>query len=254
MNLELITPVILTHNEESNIRRTLGKLSWADTVIVLDSFSTDRTEAICREFQNVRFSQRQFTTHSEQWNAAVELAPTSWVLSLDADYQVTLSLRSEIQELEPVLSIKGYAIPFIFAVKGTTLKAHLLPPRIALFEKVSTTYIQDGHTQDLTVDGDVQQLSNPLIHDDRKPFERWFAAQIKYAELEVTKLSKIPFQQLSLQDQVRSMIIPAPIAVIFYTLFFKGLILEGPPGWTYSLHRCLAECVLSVLLIRRHLD
>jgi len=131
MNLELVTPVILTSNEEVNIQRTLNALPWAETVVVLDSFSSDHTEAICRKFKNVRFQQRQFTTHSEQWNAAVQLASTPWILSLDADYQVSSNLLNKIKELEPSLSVKGYAIPFLFAVNGISLRAHLLPPRIA---------------------------------------------------------------------------------------------------------------------------
>lgn len=254
MKLDQITPVILTSNEESNIGRTLSALSWAETVVVFDSFSTDRTESICREFKNVQFHQRKFTTHSEQWNTAVDLAPTPWVLSLDADYQVSTTLLDEMKELDPSLSVKAYAIPFIFAVNGTHLRAHLLPPRIALFETAFSTYIQDGHTQDLQVNGEVETISSPLIHDDRKPFERWFASQIKYAELEVDKLAQTPFQQMTPQDQLRALILPAPIAVLFYTLFIKGLFLEGPAGWTYSLHRCIAESVLSALLIRKLLD
>ncbi|MEM6886107.1 MAG: glycosyltransferase, partial [Verrucomicrobiota bacterium] len=131
MKLDQITPVILTSNEEPNISRTLSALSWAETIIMLDSFSTDRTKSICREFRNVRFHQRKFTTHSEQWNAAINLATTPWVLSLDADYQLSSNLLHEMKELTPSLSVKGYAIPFIFAVNGSHLRAHLLPPRIA---------------------------------------------------------------------------------------------------------------------------
>jgi len=254
MNLELVTPVILTSNEEVNIQRTLNALPWAETVVVLDSFSSDHTEAICRKFKNVRFQQRQFTTHSEQWNAAVQLASTPWILSLDADYQVSSNLLNKIKELEPSLSVKGYAIPFLFAVNGISLRAHLLPPRIALFEKAACKYIQDGHPQDLQDNGEVEKLSSPFIHDDRKPFERWFAAQIKYAELEVNKLSSLSFAELSPQDQLRYLIFPAPILVLFYTLLYKGLLFEGPPGWNYSFHRFLAEAVLSVLLIQKHLD
>ncbi|MEM6883572.1 MAG: glycosyltransferase family 2 protein [Verrucomicrobiota bacterium] len=254
MKLEDITPVLLTCNEEANIDRTLGRLTWAESIIVLDSFSSDRTESICQDHPNIRFERRKFDTHSQQWNAAVHLAKTPWVLSLDADYQVTDQLLSEIRQIEPSLAIKGYAIPFLFAVTGFPLRAHLLPPRIALFEKASAVYIQDGHTQDLQVRGDVETLNNPLIHDDRKPFERWFASQIKYAQLEVEKLSSTPFRQMTRQDQLRALILPAPVAVLFYTLFIKGLILEGPAGWTYSLHRCIAEGVLSTLLIRKLLE
>lgn len=253
MNLERITPVLLTSNEEANIQRTLSALSWANEVIVLDSFSSDRTADICQSFKQVRFYQRMFTTHAEQWNAAIALAGTSWILSLDADYLVSESLIQEIYEINPASPVRGFSIPFLFAVKGTALSAHLLPPRIALFEKAYATYVQDGHTQELRVKGEISTLSSPIIHDDRKPFNRWFTAQIRYAELEVDKLTGTPYRKLSLQDKLRVLILPAPPAVIFYTLLIKRLIFEGPAGWTYCIHRFIAECVLSALLIRKFL-
>ncbi len=58
--LKQITPLILTFNEEVNIGRTLGKLTWASRVIVVDSFSTDRTLEICAGFPNVDAWVRRF--------------------------------------------------------------------------------------------------------------------------------------------------------------------------------------------------
>jgi len=253
MNLTDITPVILTYNEEVNIDHTLNTLFWAECIIVMDSYSSDQTLEICRRYTPVRVFQRKFDTHCQQWNEAVSKVETPWILSLDADYRVSSALLDEIQKLEPPLFVKGYRIPFLFALKGALLNAHLLPPRIALFEKASARYVQDGHTQVLEVNGDVEPLQHPLIHDDRKPFGRWFEAQIQYAELEVEKLSKIPFLKLPLQDQLRCLILPAPIAVLFYTLLFRGLILDGIPGFKYCLQRCLAEIILSIQLLRKHL-
>ena len=60
-----ITPLVLTFNEAPNIGRTLDRLAWAKEIVVLDSFSTDDTEAICRKIPSVRFIQRKFDDHTK---------------------------------------------------------------------------------------------------------------------------------------------------------------------------------------------
>ncbi len=253
MNLHDITPVLLTWNEAPNIGRTLDALKWADQIIVMDSFSTDQTEAICRAHASLKFFQRRFTTHSEQWNAAIAHADTPWILSLDADYQVTPELRNEILSLTPDLETSGYSIPFRYAVNGIPLKRHILPPRIALFRSDRCTYIQDGHTQDLGEEGKVLILQNPIIHDDRKSFSRWYQSQIRYARLEAEKLFESPLSGLPLQDKLRKCMVLAPFVVFFYTLIYQRLLFEGITGWAYSGQRVIAECLLSFALAKRYL-
>ena len=87
------------------------------------------------------------------------------------------------------------------------------------------------------------------MHDDRKPFSQWLQAQDRYTALEVTKLSSANVARLGAADRLRKMILPAPMLVLFYTLFVKGLILDGWPGWYYTGQRVLAELLLSLRLI-----
>src|SRR5438270_13866515 len=88
-----ITPLILTFNEEENIARTIGKLSWAKEVVVIDSGSTDRTIELARATHpNVRIVERIFDTHAAQWNFGLAQVRTPWVLSLDADYELSDAL------------------------------------------------------------------------------------------------------------------------------------------------------------------
>ena len=77
--------VIITKNEERNIGRCLASVKdIAQDIVVLDSFSTDRTEAIVKE-HGARFLQHAFDGHIEQKNRAITHAKHHWVLSLDAD-------------------------------------------------------------------------------------------------------------------------------------------------------------------------
>ena len=80
-----ITATIITLNEERNIERCIQSLrSVADEIIVLDSFSTDKTEEICRA-ADVRFEQRKWGGYSESKNYLNALASHDYILSIDAD-------------------------------------------------------------------------------------------------------------------------------------------------------------------------
>jgi glycosyltransferase involved in cell wall biosynthesis len=80
-----LTALVLTYNEQENIRRNLDALVWVPKVIIVDSFSNDRTLEIARSFPNVQVVQREFDTHANQWNSGLDRIDTEWALTLDAD-------------------------------------------------------------------------------------------------------------------------------------------------------------------------
>jgi glycosyltransferase involved in cell wall biosynthesis len=248
--LDKVTPLILTYNEAPNIARTLEKLSWAQEIVVIDSYSNDETIDIIKSYPRVKVFQRTFDTHAIQWNYGVERVNSEWVLSLDADYGIPDRLVDEISALNNN-SIDGYFIPFKYCVFGKPLQRAILPPRQALFRKEACTYIDDGHTQLLVNQGSTGTLQEHIYHDDRKPVNRWFNSQIKYADLEIKKLIDTPPAQLSLVDKIRLAKFTAPMLVLVYCLIYKGGILDGWHGIYYAFQRVLAELVLSIKLIER---
>jgi glycosyltransferase involved in cell wall biosynthesis len=247
--LESITPLILTYNEAPNIERTLQKLQWADRIIVIDSYSTDSTLDILRNYPQVDVIQRKFDTHTNQWNQGIDYIQTEWVLSLDADYVLTDALISKLKNLSPSPEIDGYFIPFKYCVFGKPLRGTILPPRQALFRREQSHYIDDGHTQLLVVKGKSESLSTPIYHDDRKSLSRWLWAQDRYMVIEAKKLLETPDKDLSWGDRIRKRKILAPIIIFFYCLIFKGGIFDGWHGWYYAFQRAFAETLLSLRLI-----
>lgn len=103
-----LTVAIITYNEEKNIGRCISSiLEIADEILVVDSFSTDKTEAICNEF-GVRFVKNTFKGHIEQKNFALELATYQHVLSLDADEALSPLLLEEIKKVKTHFECDGY--------------------------------------------------------------------------------------------------------------------------------------------------
>lgn len=249
--LKHITPIIHTFNEAANIERTLNAVAWANSVLVIDSFSTDETLDICARFGNVTVIQNEYHGPTAQSNFGLaQDLNTDWVLSMDADYVVTPKLQTELSQLSPNEDVKGFEISFEYLINGTPLKGSLYPPRTALYRRVNTHYQRDGHTQRAIVDGLVLSLQQKMQHDDRKPYARWLASQRKYAAQEAEKLAATPFASLSWPDRMRYLGI-APLLVVPYTLFFKGLVGSGSAGLEYTWQRVIAEVYLQSARFKR---
>ncbi|MEL7522863.1 MAG: glycosyltransferase family 2 protein, partial [Cyanobacteria bacterium J06553_1] len=195
--LEKVTPLILTYNEAANIERTLQKLSWAMRIVVVDSFSSDDTLSIIANYPQVEVFQRKFDTHTTQWNYGLSQVQSDWVLSLDADYVLTDGLIEELSCLSPPDDVDGYFAAFQYCVSGRPLRGTILPPRQMLFRRSHAIYIDDGHTQLLSVERKSAMLKETVLHDDRKPLSRWLWAQDRYMIIEAKKLLETPNSALS---------------------------------------------------------
>jgi glycosyltransferase involved in cell wall biosynthesis len=247
--LNRVTPLLLSYNEAPNIDHTLKQLAWANQIIIIDSYSTDETLKIIGGYSQVKLFQRQFDTHATQWNYGLDKVSSEWVLSLDADYFIPEELIAEMQAIPNSTEIDGYFIKFKYCIFGKPLRGTILPPRLALFRKEKSIYIDDGHTQILQLNGRSATLKNYIYHDDRKPLSRWLWAQDRYIKLEVNKLLKTANNKLSVGDRVRKQKILAPFVILFYCLILKGGVLDGWRGWYYAFQRMLAEILLSIRLI-----
>jgi len=105
-----ISAVIITFNEEKNIARCLDSLRGVvDEVVVLDSFSTDRTEEICKA-NGVKFFQHVFDGHIQQKNRAITYASFPHVLSLDADEALDETLKTSIRGVKNNWQYDGYSM------------------------------------------------------------------------------------------------------------------------------------------------
>lgn len=253
--LKNITPLILTYNEAPNIARTLSKLTWAQRIVVIDSFSSDETLAIVAKFPQAEVFQRKFDNFAEQCNFGLTHIASEWVLSLDADYYLTDALIQEMEKITPTPAINGYYINFKYCIYGKPLTGTILPPRQSLYRQATAHYENDGHAHRVVVKGLSQKLKNHIHHDDRKPLSRWLQSQDRYMTLEVEKLLKTPSKELSLPDRLRKHTLLVPFIVFFYCLIVKRGVFDGWQGWYYAFQRMLADLLLSIrFLEHQHLS
>ena len=249
--IEAITPLIITFDEVPNIVRTLDKLTWARRIVVVDSGSTDGTLDVLARYPQVALFKRAFDSFADQCNFGLAQVESEWVLSLDADYEMSDLLVAELSNLRGKEGVAGYRASFVYRIHGRPLLGTLYPPRIVLYRVKNARYANEGHGHRVTVSGDVRALSGVIYHDDRKPLSRWLTSQQSYARLEADYLLKADAGVLSASDRLRRMAWPAPLAVFFYVLVVKGCLFDGWPGWFYTLQRVLAECMIALELIDR---
>ncbi len=251
--IDAITPLIITFDEAPNIARTLEKLSWARRIVVIDSGSTDGTQDILKRFPQVECFSRTFDTFAKQCNFGLTQIKTEWVLSLDADYELSSELVQELHDLREEDSVVGYRASFVYRIYGRPLRGTLYPPRVVLHRAKSGSYKSEGHGHRVRLSGKVLNLQGVIYHDDRKPLSRWMTSQLSYARVEADYLLSTVPQSLPPPDRMRRMAWPVPLLIFPYVLFAKLCILDGWPGWYYALQRFLAEAIIALEIIDRKL-
>lgn len=164
---EKISACVITFNEERKIERCLKSLTWCDEIVILDSFSTDRTLEICRRYTD-RIFQHEWMGYVGQRNLVREMAQYSWVIFLDADEEVSPALRDEIlRELTSGASrYIGYEFPRLVYYIGRWIRHGEWYPdvKLRLFKKeYGRTEGQEPHDK-VAVAGPVKRLRSPIWH------------------------------------------------------------------------------------------
>jgi len=162
-----ISVSVITFNEEDNLRACLDSVTWADDIVVVDSFSTDATLDIAREFTD-RIHQRAWNGINEQRQFALEQCRGDWVLCLDADERVTPELRDEILAVfdrgNP--DCNGFLIPRRAYYLGQWIRhCGWYPDRkLRLFRRASARFGDNDPHDKVVLDGAVKTLGGDLLH------------------------------------------------------------------------------------------
>lgn len=185
-----LSVIVLTFNEERNIRRCLGSVRWADEVIVIDSFSTDRTTEIARELGATVIA-HEYDSDLRQRSRGFELATGEWLLVLDADEEVPPPLADEIRAATGRGGPEeGYLLARLVSFQGKWIRNGGWYPGHAmrLFRKervvVEDAAVHGGYV----VKGPAGLLVNPLHHYSYDSISHYLRKMNEYTSLQVANL------------------------------------------------------------------
>ena len=163
-----ISAVIITKNEEHNIRECLKSVDWVDQIVVVDAESHDRTQEIAKEFTGQLFV-RPWPGFGAQKNFGIDQARSDWILILDADERVSSELQAEIQNLLHSWSVAdpvAFEVPRrnIFYGKWVRWGGAYPDCQIRLFRKGKAKYNDVEVHENLLVSGEVGVLKGYFDH------------------------------------------------------------------------------------------
>ena len=222
-----ISAAIITYNEEANIRRCLESVLWADEIIIVDSFSTDATVEVAREYTD-RVIQRDWPGYIEQKNFAVGQAANEWVFAIDADEEVSPALQRSIRELRAKgLMADGYRLARRVHYLGKWINHSGWYPdyKVRLFNRDKGHWGGVNPHDEVILSGAVATLSGDLYHYSYKNI----AAHIQ----QINKFTSIAAHELYSQGRRSSLlsVLGNPAVKFFKVYFLKRGFLEGLTGF-----------------------
>lgn len=241
--------LILTCNEEACIQRCINSVDWSDDIVILDSFSTDKTVSIINRNKDVRLHKLQFIDFATQRNYGLHNIKfkNNFVLLLDADETCTNELMNEIFKIsdDDCHHISTFNIKRKLFYKNKWLRHNTMyPVWIGRLVKPMQVIFKGEVHEKLVVDGNIGYLKN---HIDHFPFDKgldhWLQRRIVYSNLmiekEINEFKKIKFTHLFSNNPImrrKNMNIifrKLPLRwmfFFFYNFFIKCAFLDGARG------------------------
>ncbi len=186
----MLSAVILTKNEEKNIRRCLENLSFCNQIVVIDDYSSDGTIDIAKKFK-VEVFQKKLNSFSEQRNFGLSKAKNKWVLFIDADEIVSKDLKDEIEKRILDDKFNGYFIQRKDKFLNHDMKYGDLGNvwLMRLVKKDKAKWVNDVH-EICVVNGKTSKLKNFLFHTSHESLSEFVEKINKYSSLRAKELSK----------------------------------------------------------------
>lgn len=226
-----LSVAIITQNEELNIGRTLRSVDWAEQRIVLDSGSTDRTLAIARECDAEIFEEN-WKGYAAQKNSALAKASGDWILSLDADEEVTPELRREIERVTKDRSaVDGYFISRKNLFLGRWIRHGGFYPdrKLRLIRRGKGAFVERAVHETMRVDGQTGELNGAVIHHAYPTLTGYIETMNRYSSLGSGVIVAQGGSRLSLLWLV-SNVCCRPILNFMWNYVLRGGFLDGKEG------------------------
>ncbi len=178
-----ISAVVTTYNEERNIGDCLESLLWCDELVVVDSFSTDRTPEVAKSYPKVRFLQRPYRGSASQKNWAMDQTLFEWILIFDADERCTPELQEEIRSIlnsgprAEAYTIKRRAYFLDRVIRYSGWQHDRV---VRLVRRGAGRYPNKRVHADMQTKGPALILKNPMLHYMVESFDQYLPRIVRY--------------------------------------------------------------------------
>lgn len=247
-----ISVVIITLNEEDRLENTLkSSAEIADEIVVLDSFSSDKTLDIARQY-GCQIYQNRFVDYGSQKNLALAKAKNQWVLNLDADERISESLKKEILKLKQQqdIPVDGFLINRKTYYQGKWIKHSGWYPdrKLRLFRKSKSKWEGRVH-EGLHLDGTTGRIKGDIIHFTYRNLDDHLQRINRYSGLQAQDIA-----QSKKLLYLRALLLPPVTFIRFY--IWKLGILDGFPGLVIALVSSWGTALkyLKAIEIKRNRD
>lgn len=226
-----ISVIVITKNEEGNIRKCLDTVSWADELIIVDSYSDDKTVEIVKEYTDKIFLKKWNNSFSEQKNFGISKANGKWALVLDADERLSPELQEKIKKIINNgeydgywFSRKTYIIPTRYLAHGFFYPDY----QLKLFRNnLGIKYVKRVHEEPMIPKEKTIHIKKDILH---------YPSIQKYDKLSSIKNlnSYIKLAGLDFLDQRRSVLFYWYKGVVIFFDYFFGSSIRGKgylDGW-----------------------
>jgi glycosyltransferase involved in cell wall biosynthesis len=247
----MISAVVLTHNEEKNIKDCLVSLSWCDEIIVIDDNSTDKTVDIIKKTKANLYVRALNNNFSDQRNFGLSKTKGEWVLFVDADERVTSQLWYEIMQHsnQSINNEAGFYIKRQDYMWGRKLRyGETGNVKFVRFAKKDAGKWEGAVHEEWKINGNLATLKNPLLHYPHKNIVNFLNEINHYTDIRAEELYN---KKVKLFWPT---ILIYPSAKFILNYIFKLGFLDGVPGLIFALimsfHSFLVRGKLWLLLYK----
>ncbi len=189
----LISALVITKNEAKNIEAIIENLHFSDEIIIIDSFSTDKTIDKIKKYPHVKLIQHKFINFSDQRNFSLQQAKHKWVLFIDADERIPTNLKQEIINIVNIKNndIVAYEIfrKFYFKKQLVRFSGWQTDKVFRLYQKEFVNYKKDLLVHELlNINGKTDILKYKILHYSFESYEEYKLKMMQYAKLRAQEL------------------------------------------------------------------
>ena len=237
---QTISVVMAVKNEAKNIRDCLENIKWADEIIIIDNFSTDKTIEIAKEYTDKIYTcdggKYGFIPYLQ--NIGIEKATKDWILILDADVRVPEEAKEEILEKIKNPNYNGYLLTHINYFMGKPLKSNYWIFKVMkLFKNKRGKFVCDCAHSVIKISGQVGEIDYPLLHYAHPDIETFINKINLYSSQDALHIFKEkkggwlnrPIQKINFYN-----LFIEPVLLFFYVFLLRKSFRDGMRGFIIS--------------------